>query len=111
MKNDFEKIYKESIKKPEEFWQKISEDIFWFKKPTQILKKDKPPFYKWFSDGVTNTCYNALDLHIDEGKGDDISSWDYWSNPSTHKEDYNWGKMALTIFIIGGILMFLGIVE
>ena len=67
MKNDFKEIYEESIKKPEEFWQKISEDIFWFKKPTQILKKDKPPFYKWFNDGVTNTCYNALDLHIDEG--------------------------------------------
>ncbi len=44
MKNDFKEIYEKSIKKPEEFWQKISEDIFWFKKPTQILKKDKPHF-------------------------------------------------------------------
>ena len=73
MKNDFKEIYEESIKKPEEFWQKISEDIFWFKKPTQILKKDKPPFYKWFNDGVTNTCYNALDLHIDEGRGNNLA--------------------------------------
>ena len=31
-----------------------------FKKPKQILKKDKPPFYKWFTDGVTNTCYCLL---------------------------------------------------
>ncbi len=73
MKNDFKKIYEESIKKPEEFWQKTSEDIFWFKKPTQILKKDKPPFYKWFADGVTNTCYNALDLHIDHGRGNNTA--------------------------------------
>ena len=73
MSNDFKEIYEKSIKQPEEFWQKISEDIFWFKKPTQILKKDKAPFYKWFADGVTNTCYNALDLHIDEGRGDKLA--------------------------------------
>ena len=62
MKKNFEKIYNESIKKPEEFWQKISDDIFWFKKPTQILNKDKAPFYKWFEDGVTkpNAINRAL---------------------------------------------------
>ena len=67
---NYKEIYSESLKKPEEFWQKISEDVFWFKKPTKILNKDNPPFYKWFEDGVTNTCYNALDLHIDYGRGD-----------------------------------------
>jgi len=72
MKNNFDKIYKNSIKNPESFWQEIASDIFWFKKPTKILNKSKPPFYKWFEDGVTNTCYNALDVHIDQGKGDKI---------------------------------------
>ena len=69
MKNTFNQIYKKSIEKPEEFWQKNSEDIFWFKKPTKILNKSNHPFYKWYEDGVTNTCYNALDVHIDNGKG------------------------------------------
>ncbi len=70
MKDSFNKIYQESIQNPEKFWQNVSEDIFWFKKPTKILNKSKPPFYKWFEDGVTNTCYNAIDTHIDQGKGD-----------------------------------------
>ena len=35
----------------------------------KILNKSNPPFYKWYEDGTTNTCYNALDLHIDQGKG------------------------------------------
>ena len=56
MKSDFEKIYNESIKNPEEFWKKVADDIFWFKKPSKILNKSKPPFYKWYEDGVTNTC-------------------------------------------------------
>ena len=63
----------EDINNPEKFWQEVSEDIFWFKKPTRILNKSKPPFYKWFEDGITNTCYNALDVHIDNGRGDRIA--------------------------------------
>ena len=62
-------IYQKSIQNREDFWKNISENIFWYKKPTKILNSDKPPFYKWFEDGVTNTCYNALDIHIDQGKG------------------------------------------
>src|SRR5210317_983862 len=70
MNKKFSEIYQNSIKNPEDFWQEVSKDIFWFKKPTKILNKSNPPFYKWFEDGVTNTCYNALDLHIDKGRGE-----------------------------------------
>ena len=70
MSKKFNDIYQDSLKNPESFWQEVSDDIFWFKKPTKILNKSNPPFYKWFEDGVTNTCYNALDIHIDQGRGD-----------------------------------------
>ena len=73
MKSKYNEIYQESLNKPVEFWKNISEDIFWFKKPSKILSKSKAPFYKWFEDGVTNTCYNALDHHIDQGKGEKIA--------------------------------------
>ena len=69
MSEKFKEIYDQSINNPEKFWQEASNDIFWFKKPTKILNKSNPPFYKWFEDGVTNTCYNALDIHIDQGRG------------------------------------------
>ena len=73
MTSKFDEIYKNSIEKPEEFWRKNSEDIFWFKKPSKILNKSDHPFYKWYEDGITNTCYNALDVHIENGKGDKIA--------------------------------------
>ena len=69
MSKKFNEIYQESINNPESFWREASENIFWFKKPGKILNKSNPPFYKWYEDGVTNTCYNALDFHIDQGKG------------------------------------------
>ena len=63
MSDKFNQIYNQSINNPEKFWKEASEDTFWFKKPTKILNKSTPPFYKWFEDGVTNTCYNALDSY------------------------------------------------
>ncbi len=73
MNNKFKGVYENSIKNPEKFWQEVSNDIFWFKKPGKILNKTNPPFYKWFEDGVTNTCYNALDFHIDQGRGNKLA--------------------------------------
>ena len=81
MPNKFNDLYKQSIENPEIFWQKASKDIYWFKEPTKILNKSNPPFYKWFEDGVTNTCYNALDVHVDQGNGKRTAliydRWDY----------------------------------
>jgi propionyl-CoA synthetase len=69
----YKDIYEKSINNREEFWKDVSEDIFWYKKPTKILNSSNPPFYKWFEDGITNTCYNALDFHIDNGRGDKLA--------------------------------------
>ena len=73
MSRKYQEIYDNSINNREEFWQNISKDIFWYKKPTKILNSSNPPFYKWFEDGVTNTCYNALDHHIDKGRGEKLA--------------------------------------
>ena len=69
----FKEIYNNSIKDPEKFWEEVSKDVFWYNKPSKILNKSNPPFYKWFEDGTTNTCYNALDFHIQNGLGDKIA--------------------------------------
>ena len=73
MTQKYKEIYDKSINDKENFWKKVSEDIFWYKKPSKILNSDNPPFYKWFQDGTTNTCYNAVDLHVKNGKGEKIA--------------------------------------
>ena len=70
MSQKYKDIYSQSINNKEEFWKNISEDVFWYKKPSKILNSNNPPFYKWYEDGITNTCYNALDHHVDQGKGE-----------------------------------------
>ena len=75
MTQKYNEIYQKSIKNREDFWKEISNDIFWYKKPTKILNSQNPPFYKWFEDGVTNTCYNALDLHVDHDQHGDLKRY------------------------------------
>ena len=69
MTTKYDQIYLKSIENREAFWSELANDIFWYKKPSKILKTEDPPFYKWYEDGITNTCYNAVDLHVESGNG------------------------------------------
>jgi propionyl-CoA synthetase len=56
--------------KNSELWQQAADDIFWYQAPRQLLDDSNPPFYRWYPDGITNACYNALDIHVEDGRGD-----------------------------------------
>ena len=103
MTQKYKEIYQESIKNREDFWKEISNDIFWYKKPTKILNSNNPPFYKWFEDGITNTCYNALDLHIDEGRGEKLAI--IYDSPITgSKEKITYNKLKEKVALFAGAL-------
>jgi len=55
---------------PEGFWGEAAEDIIWFKRWDKVLDDSNPPFYRWFKGGVLNTCYNAIDRHVEAGRGE-----------------------------------------
>ena len=66
----YEKTYARSISDPEGFWSEVAEDITWTRKWDKILDSSNPPFYRWFPGAELNTCYNALDRHVENGRGD-----------------------------------------
>ena len=104
----FKSIYNKSISDPEGFWKEVSEDIFWFKKPTKILNKSNPPFYKWFEDGLTNTCYNALDFHIDNGLGNQTAL--IYDSPITgNKAKFTFNELKERVSKFAGALVNQGI--
>lgn len=63
--------YDFSVDNPEAFWGEEAKNIHWFDPPTKILSKDpeRPYSYQWFEDGTTNTSYNCLDVHVNQGHG------------------------------------------
>jgi propionyl-CoA synthetase len=66
----YEEAYKESIENPDVFWGRAAEEIVWEKKWDRVLNFSNPPFYKWFEGGILNSCFNAVDLHVQQGRGD-----------------------------------------
>ena len=110
MNQKYNDIYRKSIQNREEFWKNISEDIFWYKKPTKILNSNNPPFYKWFEDGETNTCYNALDLHIDEGRGDKLAI--IYDSPITGtKKNITYSELRDKVALFAGALKNQGVIK
>ncbi len=70
MASDYEATYRRSIEDPEGFWAEAAEDIHWHRKWDRVLDDSNPPFYRWFSGGQLNTCYNMLDRHVEQGRGE-----------------------------------------
>ena len=61
--------YRRSLEDPEGFWAEAAEDVVWQKRWDRVLDNDNEPFTRWFVGGKLNTCYNAVDRHVDEGRG------------------------------------------
>ena len=70
MTNPYDEAFKRSIEDPEGFWGEAARDIHWEKTWDKVLDDSNKPFYRWFTGGRLNTCYNALDLHIANGRGE-----------------------------------------
>jgi len=70
MTNPYDEAFEKSIKDPDSFWAEAAEDCHWYKKWDKVLDDSNKPFYRWFTGGEINTCYNALDFHIENGLGD-----------------------------------------
>ena len=62
--------YRRSLDDPEGFWGDAAAAIDWITPPSTILDDSNPPFYRWFDGGMMNTCANAVDRHVDAGRGD-----------------------------------------
>ena len=70
MTNPYDAAFAKSINDPNGFWGEAAENCHWYKKWETVLSDSNKPFYRWFVGGEVNTCYNALDYHIDNGRGD-----------------------------------------
>ena len=59
-----------SVRDPDGFWGEAAEAVYWHKKWEKVLDRSHQPFFHWFVGGEVNTCYNALDLHVEKGRSD-----------------------------------------
>ena len=73
MTTNYPQIYAAWRADPEGYWAEQAEAIDWYKTWDRVLDDDNPPFYRWFPGGLVNTCHNAVDRHVDAGRGDQLA--------------------------------------
>ncbi len=93
---------------PEGFWMDAARAIDWVKPPSKALFDEKAPIYEWFSDGLVNGCWNAVDRHVEAGHGDRIAI--IWDSPVTgEKARISYSDLREQTSRLGGALARAGI--
>jgi len=91
-------------------WQRAAEDIHWYQAPATVLDDSNPPFYRWFPDGVTNACYNAVDLHVEEGRGEQLAV--IYDSPVTGSQrKYTFAQLQVEVARFAGALAERGVTK
>ena len=110
MSNPYDKAYEQSINNPDDFWGAAAEDCHWNKRWEKVLDDSNPPFYRWFTGGELNTCYNALDLHIENGRGEQAAL--IYDSPVTDTvKTYTYNQLRDEVAKFAGALAAQGVVK
>ncbi len=104
----YQEAYDESINNPEKFWGEAAKGIHWYKPYTRVLDDSKKPFYRWFVGGELNTCYNAIDRHVESGNGSRIAL--IYDSPVTGTNaHYSYKELLDKVSLFAGALQKYGI--
>ncbi|ABM10749.1 AMP-binding protein [Paenarthrobacter aurescens] len=100
--------YAQSLEKPAEFWLDAARNISWSTPPQQAIDSSRAPLYGWFPDGVLNTSYNALDRHVEAGRGDQ-DALIYDSAMLGIKRSYTYAELTGLVAQFAGVLRSRGV--
>ncbi|HUG99241.1 MAG TPA: propionyl-CoA synthetase [Gammaproteobacteria bacterium] len=104
----YDETYRKSIEEPEAFWAEAAGAIHWDKKWDKVLDDSKAPLYRWFTGAALNTCYNALDRHVEGGRGDQAALI-YDSPVTATKTTYSYAQLRERVARLAGGLAGMGV--
>jgi len=70
MAASYEEMHARSLSDPEGFWAEAAAAIDWTKPWDKVLDDSAAPFYRWYRGAELNSCWNALDRHVEGGRAD-----------------------------------------
>ncbi len=104
----YKDVYESWQQDPDAFWMSAADAIDWDRKPTKALFDDNAPIYEWYSDGLVNTCWNAVDRHVEAGRGDQAAI--IHDSPVTHtKHEITYAELRDRVASLAGALRARGI--
>ena len=99
----YAELYKQSIENPDSFWGEAAEDLVWTKKWDKVVDMDAKPVPRWFVGGELNTCYNAVDRHVEAGRGDQAAII-YDSPVTDQKRKISYNELLDQVSRFAGVL-------
>lgn len=106
----YREAFRQSLEDPESFWGKAAEQVHWDRKWDRVLDRSNAPFFKWFPGAKLNTCFNAVDRHVLNGRGDQDAL--IYDSPVTDSiQKYTYAELQSRVSKIAGFLKSLGVVK
>lgn len=104
----YKEVYADWKSDPERFWLQAAEAIDWDQKPTQALTQKSEGLYEWFADSKVNTCWNAVDRHVEAGHGDRVAI--IYDSPVTNtKNEITFAELKDKVARLAGALRAQGV--
>ncbi|CAN5124617.1 propionyl-CoA synthetase [soil metagenome] len=106
----YDELYRASIDDPVGFWSRAAQAVTWTREPERVLDDNAAPLFRWFPDGELNTCVNALDRHVAQGRADQAAL--IYDSPVTDtKRTYSYGELLSETARFAGVLHDLGVTK
>ena len=106
---DYKRMYDDSIKNPESFWEGQADRISWSQKWKKVWDWNFDDAHiKWFEGAKLNACYNCIDRHVEDGHGEEIGLIWEGNDPNESKE-YTYSELLVQVQLAGSALKDLGI--
>lgn len=102
--------YDQSISEKEDFWRAEAQKINWFTFPETMLSTDGDDLYRWYAGGKMNTSYLALDVHVEQGRGEQLAL--IYDSPVTGvKKQYTYSELLHEVSLFAGVLKAQGVAK
>ena len=106
--NDYQALYRRSLAEPAGFWGDAAAALHWDKPWDSVLDLDAKPAPRWFTGGELNTCYNAVDRHVETGRGGQPAL--IYDSPVTgQKQIYTYAELRDAVARFAGTLRAQGV--
>jgi propionyl-CoA synthetase len=106
----YQEAFDEAMRSPDSFWQRAAEAIVWEKPYERVLDDTAAPMYRWFRGGKLNTCYNAIDFHVEHGRAEQQAV--IYDSPVTGaKQRLTYRDLLQRVAAFAGVLTSLGVAK
>ncbi|CEF56438.1 AMP-binding protein [Acetobacter ghanensis] len=104
----YDGMYDAALNQPEQFWLEAAQRITWKQAPVAACQTRDDGWYDWFPDATLNTCYNAVDRHVEDGRGGQAAL--IWHSCATKEwQTVTYGDLRRRVAGFAGGLQALGV--